>query len=217
MVHRSSALPKRLQIRYRTWRETVHASHKAQFEALAELGQDPQEMIISCCDSRVHVTSIFGADSGEMFIHRNVAALVPPYEPDGDHHGTSAAVEYAVQVLKVRNIMVIGHSQCGGVEGCYRMCTGEAPDLLKQESFVGRWMDLLRRGYDRLPEELSESEKIARLEKEAVLVSIENLLTYPFVVAAVESGHLEVHGLWMDIAKGRLDAYDPGLPGFVSI
>ena len=217
MVHRAQALPKRLQVRYRIWLETIHASHKVQFKALADLGQDPLEMVIACCDSRVHVTSIFGAESGEMFVHRNVAALVPPYEPDGAHHGTSAAIEYAVQVLKVRNIIVMGHSQCGGVEGCYRMCSGEAPDLLEQASFVGRWMDLLRRGYERLPEDAPEAERIARLEKEAVLVSIENLLTYPFVVEAVEDQRTSVHGLWIDIAEGRMEAYEPASRSFVSI
>ena len=217
MVHRAQALPKRLQVRYRIWLETIHSTHKAQFKALADLGQDPLEMVIACCDSRVHVTSIFGADSGEMFVHRNVAALVPPYEPDGAHHGTSAAIEYAVQVLKVRNIIVMGHSQCGGVEGCYRMCSGEAPDLLDTESFVGRWMDLLRRGYERLPEDAPEADRIARLEKEAVLVSIENLLTYPFVVEAVEDQRTSVHGLWIDIAEGRMEAYEPASRSFVSI
>lgn len=217
MVHRAQALPKRLQVRYRIWLETIHSTHKAQFKALADLGQDPLEMVIACCDSRVHVTSIFGAESGEMFVHRNVAALVPPYEPDGAHHGTSAAIEYAVQVLKVRNIIVMGHSQCGGVEGCYRMCSGEAPDLLDKESFVGRWMDLLKRGYDRVPEDLPEDERIARLEKEAVLVSIENLLTYPFVVAAVEDQRTSVHGLWIDIAEGRMEAYEPASRSFVKI
>lgn len=217
MVHRAQALPKRLQVRYRIWLETIHSTHKAQFKALADLGQDPLEMVIACCDSRVHVTSIFGAESGEMFVHRNVAALVPPYEPDGAHHGTSAAIEYAVQVLKVRNIIVMGHSQCGGVEGCYRMCSGEAPDLLDKESFVGRWMDLLKRGYDRVPEDLPEDERIARLEKEAVLVSIENLLTYPFVVAAVEDQRTSVHGLWIDIADGRMEAYEPASRSFVKI
>ena len=217
MVHRAQALPKRLQVRYRIWLETIHSTHKAQFKALADLGQDPLEMVIACCDSRVHVTSIFGAESGEMFVHRNVAALVPPYEPDGAHHGTSAAIEYAVQVLKVRNIIVMGHSQCGGVEGCYRMCSGEAPDLLDKESFVGRWMDLLKRGYDRVPEDLPENERIARLEKEAVLVSIENLLTYPFVVEAVEDQRTSVHGLWIDIAEGRMEAYEPASRSFVKI
>ncbi|MDU8944483.1 carbonic anhydrase [Ovoidimarina sediminis] len=217
MVHRAQILPKRLQVRYRIWLETIHAAQKIQFRALADLGQDPLEMVIACCDSRVHVTSIFGAASGEMFVHRNVAALVPPYEPDGAHHGTSAAIEYAVQVLKVRHIIVMGHSQCGGVEGCYQMCSGHAPDLLEQASFVGRWMDLLRPGYERLPEDAPEEDRIRRLEKEAVLVSIENLLTYPFVVEAVESGRTGVHGLWIDIGDGRMEAYDPASRSFVSI
>lgn len=216
-MHRVQALPKRLQAKYRVWKDTAHAKNISYYRALAEVGQDPREMVISCCDSRVHVTSIFGADSGDLFVHRNVAALVPPYEPDGAHHGTSAAVEYAVQALKVSNILIVGHSQCGGVEGCYRMCAGEAPELLEKTSFVGRWMDLLRRGVDRLPQDLDDEARLRHLEKEAVLVSLENLLSYPFVEAAVDAGRLSVHGLWFDISDGRLEAYDPAGGAFVPV
>lgn len=216
-MHRVQALPKRLQAKYRVWKETSHAANLAYYRALAEVGQDPREMVISCCDSRVHVTSIFGATSGELFIHRNVAALVPPYEPDGDHHGTSAAIEYAVLSLRVSNILVVGHSQCGGVEGCYEMCAGNAPELLERSSFVGRWMDLLRRGYDRLPADLDEPARRARLEKEAVLVSLENLLTFPFVEENVDAKRLSIHGLWLDISEGRLEAYEPDSRTFVPV
>ncbi len=216
-MHRVQPLPKRLKTRYRVWKETEHDTNEAYYRALAEVGQDPREMVISCCDSRVHVTSIFGATSGELFIHRNVAALVPPYEPDGDHHGTSAAIEYAVLSLEVSHILIVGHSQCGGVEGCYRMCKGEAPELLEQTSFVGRWMDLLRRGYDRLPGDGDDTARIAQLEKEAVLVSLENLLTFPFVEEAVDARRLEIHGLWIDISDGHMEAYEPASHRFVPV
>ena len=138
-------------------------------------------MIFSCCDSRVRISSIFGADSGEFFIHRNIANLVPPYEPDGDHHGTSAAIEYAVTALHVPHLIVVGHSKCGGVAGCHAMCSGNAPEMDEPESFVGRWMDILRPGYDRIDQTADHDAQLKALEMQAVIVSLENLLTFPFV------------------------------------
>src|SRR6056297_765964 len=143
-------LPGYLVQRYRGWKSTDHMENRAWYRRLADEGQRPRCMVISCCDSRVHVTQIFGAGPGEFFVHRNVANLVPPHELDGYHHGTSAAIEYAVKVLNISNLVVMGHSMCGGAEGCHRMCSGEAPDLDAPDSFVGRWMDILRPGYERV-------------------------------------------------------------------
>jgi carbonic anhydrase len=201
-------LPKYLVKRYHGWKATTYAENKGWYRRLADEGQRPRAMVISCCDSRVHVTAIFGADQGEFFIHRNIANLVPPYQPDGLQHGTSAAVEYAVTALKVSHLIVMGHSGCGGVEGCYNMCSGHAPQLEDKASFVGRWMDILRPGFDRLPEGDDDTRKQA-LEKEAVLVSLENLMTFPFVKAAVEAEELSLHGIWNEIGEGELETYDP--------
>jgi len=201
-------LPEYLVRRYAGWKATTYTENQAWYRRLADEGQRPRAMVISCCDSRVHVTSIFGADQGEFFIHRNIANLVPSYEPDGAQHGTSAAVEYAVTALKVAHLIVLGHSGCGGVQGCYDMCSGDAPDLDKDSSFIGRWMDILRPGFERLPEGDRDVRQRA-LEKEAVLVSLENLMTFPFVKQAVEDGGLSLHGLWNDIGEGTLEAFDP--------
>jgi carbonic anhydrase len=173
-------------------------------------------MVISCCDSRVHVTSIFGADEGEFFIHRNVANLVPPYNPDGEYHGTSAAVEYAVTALGVAHIVVLGHSNCGGVKGCHDMCSGHAPHLEEKSSFVGRWMDILRPGYERV-RGLDEHQRLGALEKEAVIISLENLMTFPFVKAAVDEERLTLHGLWTDTGEGGLEQFDTLRGGFVTV
>ncbi len=202
-------LPAYLLQRYHGWKATTYAENRSWYKRLATEGQRPRAMIISCCDSRVHVTSIFGADQGEFFIHRNIANLVPPYEPDGAQHGTSAAVEYAVVALKVSHLVVLGHSSCGGVQGCMDMCSGSAPHLEEASSFVGRWMDLLRPGYERVKEEQDAEKRIRMLEKEAVLVSLENLMTFPFVKDAIESGDLTLHGLWHEIGEGDLEWYDP--------
>ncbi len=216
LMQHARPLPAYLVNRYHGWKATIYTENRGWYRRLAEAGQHPRSMVISCCDSRVHVTSIFGADQGEFFIHRNIANLVPPYNPDGHHHGTSAAVEYAIRGLKVAHLIVLGHSSCGGVEGCYNMCSGNAPELEEASSFVGRWMDILRPGYAKLPEGDDESRKRA-LEKASVVISLENLMTFPFVKEAVESEALTIHGLWNDIGEGSLEAYDPKTDAFKAI
>ena len=212
-MDQAKPLPAYLVQRFQGWRATAYQDNKAWYRRLAESGQHPRAMVISCCDSRVHVTSIFGADEGEFFIHRNVAKLVPPFNPDGQTHGTSAAVEYAVTTLGVAHIVVLGHSNCGGVKGCHDMCSGLAPELEEKSSFVGRWMDILRPGFDRVAD-VPLADRPRALEKEAVVVSLENLMTFPFVREAVEGDMLTLHGLWNDTGFGGLEQYDPALGGF---
>ena len=209
-------LPSYLVQRFQGWRATSYRENRAWFRRLAEGGQHPRAMVISCCDSRVHVTSIFGADEGEFFIHRNIASLVPPHNPDGRNHGTSAALEYAVTALRVAHVVVLGHANCGGVKACHDMCSGAAPELEEASSFVGRWMDILRPGYERV-RGMEGADRITALEKEAVLVSLENLMGFPFVRAAVEGEELTLHGLWTDVGAGALEQYDPAAGGFVAI
>ena len=209
-------LPNYLISRFHGWRATTYQDNKAWYRRLAENGQHPRAMVISCCDSRVHVTSIFGADEGEFFIHRNVANLVPPYNPDGEYHGTSAAVEYAVTSLGVAHIVVLGHSNCGGVKGCHDMCRGHAPQLEEKTSFVGRWMDILKPGFERVAH-LPDDAILQALEKEAVLVSLENLMSFPFLAEAVAGDRLTLHGLWNNTGEGTLEHYDPQRGGFVPV
>ena len=210
-------LPAYLVHRYHGWKATAYKENQVWYRRLATEGQRPRAMVISCCDSRVHVTSIFGADQGEFFIHRNVANLVPPYEPDGDYHGTSAAVEYAVTALKVAHVIVLGHSQCGGVQGCLDMCQGHAPHLEGKDSFVGRWMDILRPKFELVSDISDGTEQARSLEKHAVVASLENLMSFPFVADAVGSGTLGLHGLWTDIGEGGLECYDAETGTFYQI
>jgi len=209
-------LPHYLVQRYHGWRATTYGENRSWYRRLAEGGQHPRAMVIACCDSRVHVTSIFGADTGEFFIHRNIANLVPPYLPDGQQHGTSAAVEYAVNALKVAHLVVVGHTNCGGVAGCHAMCSGHAPELEEKTSFVGRWMDILRPGFERVSD-LPEAEQIAALERQAVLISLENLMTFPFIRENVEAGNLSLHGVVHDIGEGTLLEYHPESENFVAL
>ncbi|WP_347265696.1 carbonic anhydrase [Paracoccus sp. (in: a-proteobacteria)] len=206
-------LPHYLVQRYHGWRATTYLENSVWYRNLAQHGQHPRAMVIACCDSRVHVTSIFGADTGEFFIHRNVANLVPPYAPDGKQHGTSAAVEYAVNTLGVAHLVVVGHTDCGGVHGYHAMCSGNAPELEEPTSFVGRWMDILSPGYERI-RSLPAEEQLHALARQAVLISLENLMTFPFVKTAVEEGRLSLHGVLHDIADGTLEQYDGSKDAF---
>ena len=205
-MHTTKPLPQYLVQRFQGWKATTYTENESWYRRLADDGQHPRAMLITCCDSRVHATSIFGAEQGEFFLHRNIANLVPPYKPDGAQHGTSAAIEYAVTVLKVAHIIIMGHSNGGGVAGCLDMCAGRAPELDQKESFVGRWMDILRPGYERI-KDLPEQDQAIALEKEAVLVSLQNLKTFPFVADDVESGKISIHGLWHNIGEGSIEEF----------
>lgn len=213
-MHRVRPLPNYLVQRFHGWKATGYADNKSFYKRLVTDGQHPRAMVIACCDSRVNVIPMFGADQGELFIHRNIANLVPPYQPDGDHHGTSAAVEYAVRVLKVSNLIVMGHSQCGGIQGCIDMCKGNAPELEAKNSFVGRWMQILRPRFDQVADIKDDVAQARAMEKEAVVTSLENLMTFPWIEEAVSSGELTLHGLWNDIGEGNLEHYDPKTGSF---
>jgi len=208
-MHHAKPLPSYLVKRYHGWKATSYSENQAWYRRLATEGQRPRAMVISCCDSRVHATSIFGADQGEFFIHRNIVNLPPPYGPDGERHGTSATIEYAVTALKVAHLIVLGHSQCGGVQGCIDMCKGDAPQLEAKESFVGRWMDILKPKFDLVSDVEDPAEQARQFERQAVVASLENLMTFPFVAEAVQNGSISLHGLWTDIGEGGLEYYDP--------
>ncbi len=198
-------VPRYLIERFSAWRSSRFTDSKAWYARLMSEGQRPRAMLISCCDSRLDTVSMFGAEPGDLFVVRNVANLVPPYAPDQDHHGTSAAVEYAVTVLKVAHILVVGHSNCGGVQACHDMCSGAAPELDETSSFIGRWMDILRPGYERIQGgTVPHEDPLVALEHEAVRTSLGNLLTFPFVQKAVDDGLLTLHGAWIDIAEGAM-------------
>ena len=216
-MDQAKPLPSYLLQRYHGWKATTYSENQAWYRRLASEGQRPRAMVISCCDSRVHVTSIFGADQGEFFIHRNIANLVPPFEPDGDYHGTSAAIEYAVTALNVAHLIVLGHSNCGGVQGCIDMCKGNAPELEEKASFVGRWMDILRPKYGLVADETDPEEQARQLEKYSVVTSLENLMTFPFIKERVDQGVLSMHGLWTDIGEGGLESYNPTFKEFQAV
>ena len=212
-----SPIPKYLIERYHNWKATEYEKNKKWFYHLAAEGQHPKTMVISCCDSRVHITSIFGAETGEFFIHRNIANLVPPYAPNEDYHGTSAAIEYAVKNLNVAHIIILGHSNCGGVRMCHNICSNHKENNKGDDEFISQWINILKPGYERIDKSKTADEQINQLEKEGVLISLENLIGFPFVKSAVESGALTIHGLWNDIGEGNVEYYDEKEKKFITL
>jgi carbonic anhydrase len=165
-------------------------------------------MIIACCDSRVMATDVFGGEAGDFFVHRNIANLVPHCQPDGASRGTSATVEYAVTVLQVSHLIVMGHFGCGGVSGYLDMEAG-SPGAPDGASFVGRWLSILAPGHARVAAlGLDRRDAQRALEHQAILVSLDNLMTFPFVSERVADGRLQLHGVWKDITDGELDYYE---------
>lgn len=209
-------LPSYLVQRYHGWHATSYQADQAWFRRLAEQGQHPRAMLVSCSDSRIHLNSIFGADEGEFFIHRNIAGLIPPYETAGAQHGTSAAIEFGVKDLGVAHLLIVAHKGCGGVNGCLNMWGERAHEDKGEFSFVSRWMEILRPGYERVAD-LPEEEIHRALEEQAVLISLENLMTFPFVRDEVERGVLTLHGLRIDTGEGILTQYDPETKQFVPV
>jgi carbonic anhydrase len=200
-------LPNKIINKYKKWKTDTFIKNKATYKKLALEGQSPIAMIISCCDSRVHATSMFGAETGEFFIHRNIANLIPPYNPDGDHHGTSAAIEFAVCALKIPHIIVLGHSNCGGIKNGYHLCKGDQSN--EELQFVNKWLDILKPAYDMLVQLPDEKAMISMLEKQSIINSIQNLSEFPFVQKALNSNEISIHGLWNNIGTGELEMLNP--------
>jgi carbonic anhydrase len=162
-------------------------------------------MVIGCCDSRVSPEVIFDARPGELFVVRNIANLVPPYSPDSQRHGVSAALEYGVQALKVRHIVVLGHAQCGGVRA---FAEDAAP--LSPGDFIGHWMSLLEPAAAALGprKDMSLADYLTRLEQASLTQTLANLLTFPYVRGGAESGSLTLHAAYFGVATGTLSVLD---------
>lgn len=204
------AFPKRLFDGYRSFRRARLPVEQSRFQALAESGQQPEIMVIGCCDSRVSPEVIFDAQPGELFVSRNVANLVPPYEPGGSFASVPAALEFAVLSLGIEHIIVLGHGQCGGI----RALMGGTDS---QTEFIGKWVGIARRARERVLAELPSKPLALQeraCEQAGILVSLENLMTYPWIAQRVEAGAIHLHGWYFDIAAGALMHYEPARNAF---
>jgi carbonic anhydrase len=206
----TNPFPSHLVEGYETFLTGRFPSEHGRFRDLAEKGQRPKTMIIGCCDSRVSPEAIFDAGPGELFVLRNVANLIPPYEPDDHYHGASAALEYAVMALKVRHIVVLGHAQCGGVRGFAESRIDPYTRPLSAGDFIGRWIRLLEPAADRAgapPDPVSDA-YVERLVFESIKQGLRNLRSFPWI-ATLESRHyLRLHGAYFGVMDGRLLALD---------
>jgi carbonic anhydrase len=197
--------PERLTKGYRAFIEGRFAVERGRYQELAGQGQAPSIMVIGCVDSRVSPEVIFDAAPGEILVARNVANLVPRYESpseeDPSHqHGTSAALEFAVRALRVRDIIVLGHAFCGGIKA---FASDTAP--LTTSDFIGRWMSQIAPAAAAITAPREDADAYMRqLEFASVELSLKNLMTFPFVKAAVEEGTLTLHGAYFGVASGKL-------------
>ena len=187
---------------YRRFRAQDYATQRQRWNALAE-GQAPPVMVIGCCDSRVDPARIFDTSPGQVFVLRNVANLVPPFEVGGGRHGASAAIEFAVVDLQVRHVVVLGHGACGGIAAALRGDDCGIPG----HSFIDDWMAIVTEARDRVIESAPDDPQRA-LELEAVKVSLKNLRSFPFVREREEAGTLKLHGAFFAIAEGELHVLD---------
>ena len=211
MTNKISLPPKFLIERYKKWKSNEYSKNEIQLRKLASSGQSPSTMVISCCDSRIHATSIFGADEGEFFIHRNIANLVPIYSPDGENHGTSAAIEYAIKELKVQHLIILGHKDCGGIKNGYYIHSNSTNPKYE---FINKWLSILLPAYNKIQKDISEQKQINQLEEESIKVSINNLFSFPFIKNAIDENHLSIHGLIHDIGSGNLKFLNPVTENF---
>jgi carbonic anhydrase len=201
----TTSFPQHLIDGYRAFASQRLPTEQTRYRELSERGQSPAVMVIGCCGSRVSPEVIFDAGPGELFVVRNVANLVPVFQPDSGAHGVSAALEYAVQVLRIRHIVVLGHAQCGGIRAFI-----DDIDPLSSSDFIGRWMAMFIKPGEKVGQRERESrqEFTTRIEKAAVFRSLENLMTFPFVRSRVERGEMELHGAYFGVAEGSLFVLD---------
>ena len=199
------SFPQRLIEGYGAFTSGRLQSEQDRYRELAEHGQTPEIMVIGCCDSRVSPEVIFDARPGELFVVRNVANLVPPYETDGKYHGVSAALEFAVGALKVKHIVILGHAHCGGIRAY-----AEDAEPISPGDFIGRWMSLIAPAAEKVGarESMSPTEYLERMEKASIVNTLDNLMTFPRLRKLIERGAVTLHGAYFGVAKGELSVLD---------
>jgi len=206
--------PQSLLDGYRTFRTQRLPTEQSRYRELSVRGQSPEVMVIGCCDSRVSPEVIFDAGPGELFVVRNVANLVPVYQPDQGAHGVSAALEFAVNALHVKHVVVLGHAQCGGIRAFINKSEPLSPG-----DFIGRWMAMFIKPGEVVEQRAHETMQdfAVRIEKAAVFRSLENLMTFPFVRTKVDRGELQLHGAYFGVAEGSLFVLDKVAKEFLGV
>ena len=208
------SLPSQLVDGYRAFLAGGLRAEQDRYRELAQSGQSPEVMVIGCCDSRCSPEVIFNSRPGELFVVRNIANLVPPYAPDAQAHGVSAALEFGVMALRVRHIVVLGHAQCGGIKAF-----AEDAEPLTPGDFIGNWMKLMTPAAEKIGPRGSRpmDEYLTLLEQANVALSLDNLMTFPRLRTKVERGDIRLHGAYFAVATGQLSVRDPASGKFTQV
>ncbi len=183
---------------FHRFRDEHYEGKKRLFQKLAQEGQRPKYLVIACADARVDPSVVCDTSPGEMFVVRNVANLVPPYQMDSGYHGVSAAIEFGIQELGIRHLIIFGHSQCGGIRA---LIQGHAKG---QHSFVANWMRIAESAKKEVPKDLPLDEQMILCEQKSIEGSLRNLLTFPFIKERVEKGQLFLHGWYFTLEDGMI-------------
>ena len=199
-------IPKFLIERYKFWKKNTFEDYKNFYDLASKTAQKPIAMIITCCDSRILENSIFGGGIGDYFVHRNIANIVPHKNEKEKNIQTLSAIEYALKVLKISNLIILGHSNCGGVEYSYKTLVDK--NNLNNFEYVNKWISCLDNSYSKIPKDLAEKEKITFFEQENIKQSIINLQEYEFIKKLIDENKLNVIGLWYQINSGLLKFLD---------
>ena len=200
------AIPKFLVERYQFWKNNTFEDYKDIYQQASKTIQKPIAMIITCCDSRILENTIFGGSVGEYFIHRNIANIVPSKNDKYHNIQTLSAIEYALKVLKIPNLIVLGHSNCGGVAHSYKTLTDKKN--INDFEYINQWLTCLQNSYDNIPNHLSETEKITFFEQHNIKQSIKNLREYDFINKLINENKLNIVGLWYQINSGLIKYLD---------
>lgn len=210
-----SNIPQKLINGFRRFREQHFESNDSFYQQLVTSGQTPKTLVVACCDSRVDPALVLDCEPGDLFVIRNVANLVPPAEGRAGHHGTTAAIEYGVRTLGVQHIIVFGHARCGGINALVR--SGGAS---QGDSFIGDWMGLAENARASVARDMPGAtleEQAKACEQRSILVSLDNLMTFPWVKERVEKGTLKLYGWYFDIERGQLLSYNPAARAFEAL
>ena len=214
----STAFPERLISGYRVFMGDRFEKESLRYRELAERGQKPRYLLIGCCDSRCAPEVIFDAGPGEIFVLRNVANLVPPYTPNSDFHGTSAALEFAVMGLRVEHIVVLGHARCGGVKAFAESVADPYTRPLSPGDFIGQWMKLIAPAAELLGGPVEATPQyVGRLARASVRKSLQNLRGFPCIRTLEERGLLALHGAFFGVMDGDLELLDQTTGEFLPV
>lgn len=210
-----TSIPRNLVEGFQRFRERHFERNDSLFQQLARQGQTPKILVVACCDSRVDPALVFDCDPGDLFVVRNVANLVPPLERNSGHHGTSAAIEYGVTALGVEHIIVLGHARCGGINALVKTGGIGTPG-----SYIGDWMCLVESARAEVMAEMPHApmaEQERACEQRAILVSLNNLMTFPWISERVSNGKLTLHGWYFDIEQGQLLRYEAATRRYIAL